>query len=86
MSHHATPPPNTDAINTNFIKSLVNNRVIWVVEEPKTFLIPISLVLRSAVKEANPKLPKQAMIMEQALAQLTKNDPQNWLIINPPQH
>ena len=44
---------------TNTRNSLDINRQILVIEAPRTFLTPISLIRFSAVKEASPKSPKQ---------------------------
>ena len=50
-------------IITRIINSLHINSVKYNSEAPSTFLIPISLVLCSAVKEAKPKSPKHAIII-----------------------
>ena len=40
-------------------KSLDNNKIICLILAPSAFRIPISLVLLSAVNEANPNSPRQ---------------------------
>ena len=49
------------AIKTHFKNSLEIRKTIVEIDAPKTFLIPISLILLSTVKAVKPKRPRHAM-------------------------
>ena len=49
------------AINTHFMNSFISNEAMFDTEAPMTFLMPISFVRCSAIKEAKPNKPRHAM-------------------------
>jgi len=53
----------TNAMITNFEKSLDIKVIRLEIEAPRTFRIPISFIRCSAVKEASPNNPKPVMKM-----------------------
>ena len=49
------------AIITHRVNSFDKRRIMPATEDPRTFLIPISFVFNSAIKEVIPKSPRQAI-------------------------
>lgn len=54
------------ASNTGFKRSFDNSITIFCVDDPSTFLTPISLMRFAAVNEAKPNKPRQAIKMANA--------------------
>lgn len=56
--YHATGVATSNDITTSVKKSFDNKEVIFNTDAPNTFLIPISLILFSAIYAARPNNPK----------------------------
>ena len=48
---------------TSMTKSLDSKTIMFITPDPRTFLIPISLIRRFAINEINPNIPKQEIKM-----------------------
>src|SRR3979490_1213812 len=61
---------NTVANRTSLIKSMESNETMLIREAPRTFLMPISFVLCTAVYDDNPIRPRQEMMMASTVKML----------------
>ncbi len=59
IKYQASGQETIEEMINNKLISFVSNPTTWPIDDPITFLIPISLVLCSVVKEASPNKPNE---------------------------